>query len=321
MGELMLIGMKSSQISPIKRKRKVDYNKALARRAELFLDLKVLKNYEKELKQMNKKKTGRRFLYPKCFIEYLALLKVYLRVPYRTLESYMNFFKKSLLIERKPDHSTIHRRAVKLDIDLSESLKHKTNLVISIDSSGLKVHNRGEWIRKVHKVRRGFLKIHVAVNTKTNEIVELDSTRENVHDNRRFRPLVRRIMKKYKIKKILADAAYDDHRNFNLLRKHRIAPAIKLKRNSWDYKWGAKKFDRKHRIRRKYAALISKSYKEWRRRLGYNKRWLSEIVFSSFKNNFGEYFTPKKMENIRKEIVLRAYAHNMIMNDLLKCRS
>lgn len=125
-------------------------------------------------------------------------------------------------------------------------------------------------------------------------------------------------MKQYKIKKVLGDAAYDDHRNFNLLEKYHVIPAIKVKRNSLKFKWWPV-FDRKHRVRRKYVNLFRASYGNWKRKLDYGKRWTSEIVFSSFKANFGEYFAAKKMENIKKEILRKAYVHNMLMNHMLKC--
>lgn len=308
-------------LSPTTPTRKRDwkkYNNALVSRAELFLDLKALKSWENELRKMNKHKNGRKFIFPDCFIRYLALLQTYYHLSCRAVESLLAFLGKHILLLKKPDHSTIHRRITKLKLDIHDSIKHRKGLIVSIDSSGLKVHNRGEWIRHKHRVRRGYLKIHFAVNTKTREIIELESTKEEIHDNKRFRPIVRKLLKQYEIKKILADAAYDDHRNFNLLDKYGIIPAIKLKSNSWNYKWGARKFDKKHWIRRKYAAALAKSFKGWRRKMGYKKRWLSEIVFSCFKANFGEYFAAKRMKNIQQEIVRKAYVHNMLMNHLAR---
>lgn len=309
--------MLSPQTSTKKRNRK-SYNNALVSRAELFLDIKLLKDWEKELKKHNKRKNGRKFIYPNCFIKYLALLQTYYGFSCRHVESLLAFLEKHIPILKKPDHSTIHRRIVKLEIDFYKSVKHRKGLIVSIDSSGLKVHNRGEWIRHKHRVRRGYLKIHFAINTRTREIVELESTKEEVHDNRKFRPILRRVLKRYSVKKVLGDAAYDDHRNFNLLDKCKIVPAIKLKKNAFNHKWHPK-WDRKYRVRRKYAVMMLKSYKEWKRRLNYGKRWISEIVFSSFKANFGEYFAAKKMENIKKEILRKAYVHNMLMNHLLRC--
>jgi hypothetical protein len=37
---------------------------------------------------------------------------------------------------------------------------------LAVDSSGIKVHNGRDWIIKVWKVKKGYLKIHFAINTK-----------------------------------------------------------------------------------------------------------------------------------------------------------
>jgi hypothetical protein len=59
----------------------------------------------------------------------------------------------------------INRLDIKIDDDENKSsLQHDDNFVIAIDSTGIKVTNRGEWIRHKWKVKRGYLKIHIAVD-------------------------------------------------------------------------------------------------------------------------------------------------------------
>lgn len=66
------------------------------------------------------------------------------------------------------DYSTIDRRVNKLDLELDESLiMSNSPVIIAVDSSGVKVHNGGDWIRHVWKVKRGYLKIHFAVDIRT----------------------------------------------------------------------------------------------------------------------------------------------------------
>ena len=43
-----------------------------------------------------------------------------------------------------------------------------------MDSSGVKVHNGGGWIRHVWKVKKGYLKIHFAVDIRTGQVVSID---------------------------------------------------------------------------------------------------------------------------------------------------
>jgi Transposase DDE domain len=59
---------------------------------------------------------------------------------------------------------------------------------IAVDSTGIKVTNRGEWILdkwKNKRKRKGFIKIHVAVNIKTKKIVSMNVTKETIHDGER----------------------------------------------------------------------------------------------------------------------------------------
>ncbi|RLG39329.1 MAG: hypothetical protein DRN91_00150 [Candidatus Alkanophagales archaeon] len=47
---------------------------------------------------------------------------------------------------------------------------------MAVDSSGVKVANRGEWIRHKWKVRRGWIKVHIEVDVKTKEVVSIEVT-------------------------------------------------------------------------------------------------------------------------------------------------
>ena len=52
----------------------------------------------------------------------------------------------------------------------------KGDVVIAADSTGIKVTNRGEWIfdkLKNKRIRKGFIKIRVAVDLKTKKIVSM----------------------------------------------------------------------------------------------------------------------------------------------------
>jgi len=80
-----------------------------------------------------------------------------------------------------PDHSTIDRRVNKLSLSHEDTLvKSKSPVSIAVNASGVKVHNGGGWIRRVWKVRKGYLKIHFAVNIKTKQVASMDVSSEKV---------------------------------------------------------------------------------------------------------------------------------------------
>ena len=52
-------------------------------------------------------------------------------------------------------------------------------LIIAVDSTGIKVTNRGQWMHdkwNAQNKKKGYLKIHVAVNIKTKEILASEIT-------------------------------------------------------------------------------------------------------------------------------------------------
>ncbi len=64
-----------------------------------------------------------------------------------------------------------------------------------IDSTGIKVTNRGQWMRDKWyiKNKKGYLKIHVAINVKTKKIPSMMKvTDEHVHDSKVLPELVER---------------------------------------------------------------------------------------------------------------------------------
>ena len=109
-----------------------------------------------------------------------------------------------------------------------------TNFVIAIDSTGVKVTNRGEWIRHKWNVKRGYLKIHVAVDIKKKRILSLKVTSEQIHDGKVLPKLVDDIIIKQNkvIEYAIMDGSYDSNKNFQFLSFKGIKPAIKVRKNS-----------------------------------------------------------------------------------------
>ena len=127
---------------------------------------------------MNKDKEGRKFVYPDSFIKLLGYMRAYFHLPYRQTEGVVREHASNTL-PSIPDYSNISRRINRLDIKISsDDDVNKSNLfddyfIIAIDSTGIKVSNRGEWIRHKWNVKRGYLKIHVAVDIKKKRILSL----------------------------------------------------------------------------------------------------------------------------------------------------
>ncbi len=80
------------------------------------------------------------------------------------------------------------------------------------------------------KNKKGYLKIHVAVNVKTKKILAMKVTDEHVHDSKALLGLVDNIIKsdkKITIGKLFADGAYDGNDIFRYLADNGIYHALK----------------------------------------------------------------------------------------------
>ncbi len=167
------------------------YNQSLVGRGEILLGFDVINNWDTELKEMDKDKVGAPFHYPNTFLLLLlGYAKAYFHLPYRQTEGIAQCHAKGKL-PSIPNYTTINRRINRLDIKKNEGdTKNKEfedeYIVIAIDSTGIKVTNRGQWMRDKWDVRKKrYLKIHiVAVNVKTKKILSIKVTTELVHDSK-----------------------------------------------------------------------------------------------------------------------------------------
>ena len=281
-----------------------EYNAQLVRRGELLLDLEFLSGWDNDLDTMNKDRHGRPYTYPDSFIRFLALLHVVFKLPFRQTQGFIKALTKFIPGIKKPDHATIHRRVNKLDLCLDESIVDSVeHITLAIDATGIKVTNRGEWLRHKWKVKRGYLKIHFAVNTKTKEVTAFRVTTEETGDSKKFKELVDESSKRGKVNKVIADGAYDTKDNFRSLKEKGIEPAIKIRKNASTKPRGSR--ERAEEVRK----FKSKGYENWTKNKGYGQRWQVETAISTYKRTFGEYVTAKKFENMVNEISLKVFAY------------
>jgi hypothetical protein len=302
-------------------KRKINwskYNESLVRRGEVMFDIDFLENWRTELKVMNKGKEGAKYLYPSSLISLLAIVHVYL-LPYRQLEGFLRMMSIHIekLQEAVPDYTTMWWRVVKVKVRLNPEVNLEKDLItIAVDSTGIKVTNRGEWIREKwnnnnnnnnNKKRRGFIKIHVAVNVRTKKILSMEVTKEDVYDGKMLKKLVDNVSENKDVKKVLADGAYDSKDNFRYIDKMKIEPIIRVRKNSSTKAYIC--------MPRKMVVIEQlRDTKRWKKKHEYGMRWIAESAFSSIKRTFGEYVSSVKWNNIVNELLLKASIYNMFVD-------
>lgn len=289
-----------------------EYNEKLVRRGELYFAFDFLDSWTRDLAQMNDGKVGRRYAFPDPFIQQLMMLHIIFRVSYRSLEGMVRGLARYIPLLPPIDYTTIWKRGTKFDINLSDTItKSDEPVVIAIDSFGIKVTNRGEWMREVWKVHRGWIKVHIAVNVETKEIVGIEVTDERVGDNRMFGPLIDQSMQNLKgreIEQVDADGAYDTRNAFNKLAENQITPAIKIRANTSTRARGSP-------LRANHAReYLKMGYKSWKTKYDYGKRWAVEGAFSLVKRITGESVSATKPEFMLHEVALKFKFANILIN-------
>ena len=142
---------------------------------------------------------------------------------------------------------------------------------------------RRKW--RIQKDHRGWIKVHLAVDTRRKEILAISITDEKTGDDTGFKDLLNQCKENIsdaKIKKVLADGAYDRRSIFNYLRRHGIKSGIKMRK---DAKTDSNKSPYRISCIKRRDEI---GYNGWKKEVGYTKRWSCESLFSSVKRMLGE---------------------------------
>jgi hypothetical protein len=261
---------------------------------------------------MNKNKRGKPFIFPNSFILVIGYIRYSFHLPYRQTEGIIKATGKNLP-EKSPSYGHICKRINKLNVDINDHDSKDDDdeyIIIAADSTGIKVTNRGQWMDEKWNVlnrKRGYLKIHVAVNIKTKEILALEVTNEKVHDGMMLTELVNHVLDNTdtKIESVLADGAHDTDKNFQFLEQKGITPGIKVRKNSIIS-------IRNNRLRNREVRLQTKDdLLKWKAKRKYGYRWIAETAFSTIKRTFGEYVSATRFQNMVKEMMVKVSLYNL----------
>ena len=289
----------------VDRRNWKEYNESLVRRGEILLDFDLLDEWSAGLKKMNDGKEGAPFRYPEAFMRLLAYLHVLFHLPFRQEEGFVRSLSRYVDGLQVPRYSTIWERTNTLDMTL-DGVKTDEPISIAIDSSGIKVTNSGDWMRKKWKVKRGYVKIHLAVDARSKQAVSMQVTEETVSDGSQTEVLVQEAVAKNDVDRAYADGAYDSRADFNLLASYGIDPAIKVRKNASRKAKGS--------YARKESVIAQQTdFEGWKEEKGYGDRWAVEGAHSCIKRIFGEHVSAKKFVNMAQEMATKISLYNLFM--------
>lgn len=186
------------------------------------------------------------------------------------------------------------------------------DVVVAMDSTGIKVFNKGEWMREKWKIRRGWIKVHAMIDVETNQILGLEVTDESVQDDHMFESLIDQTTKhsdKISVQQVLGDGAYDRNHIFNYLEKHAMHSGIKTRTNATRRSQGSA-----FRAESVQERDDLGGYRKWADMVGYGMRWKVEGLFSSVKRIFGESVRASSKKGMLQEAMMKFNCYNMLVS-------
>jgi hypothetical protein len=271
----------------------VEYNSKLIKKGEWFFEFSFLDSMSRELKEMNKSKVGRPYKYSESFIEFESKLQPYF--DYRSIQGMCEALSEQIPNFPINNYTNACRRINELDLALPE-IDFDKPIYVGNDGSGIKVSNRGEWMRQKWQVRRAWIKAVITVDVEKKKILDIDVFENGDSEPDVFARHVKSLIKRgVPIRKGCADGAHDKRKLFNVFEKLKIEQAIKIRSNASTKAKGS--FSRAREVRR-FKAL---GYKEWAKETEYGMRWATEGKFSCVKRKFGEFVRSTKKKNMIEE--------------------
>jgi IS5 family transposase len=283
------------------------YNKKLINRGSInFL---IVPKTILLIKKFKAKSTGGRPQeYSSLLIELLVMLKIQYSLPYRALEGFAkSIFKEELKI---PSYSLICKRAKELEFML-EKLSQRRPKAVLLDASGLQVFGEGEWKRKIHGVGRPrkWMKIHIAIDERSQEIIAAILTSSNVGDSSVTEDLLDQSPSSIKVVK--ADGGYDRSGAREAIKKNKAKALIPPPKNARIDTDNQERNDHAKIIKSLGGDLVARSL--WGKLTGYNKRALVETAFSRYKRIFSGKLFSRTYDRQRVENHLKCLILNKMM--------
>jgi hypothetical protein len=322
--------LKKKSVVPCKPDGKIDwrkYDKALVERGSitLWIDAEVVSGWVEEPEV--KTRGGQRFYSDEAVASVLMVRSVF-HLPLRRAEGFCeSFFAETGVDLPVPDHSTLSRRCGDLDVPLPRALP-KGPLNVLIDSTGIKVYGEGEWKVRQHGIgkRRTWLKLHVAIDAATQEVVASVVSSANVSDDEVFDTLIDQIDED--IASVGGDGAYDKTKVRETIEGRGAEPCIPPRRDAKLQKKPAPSPLRQRALDKRDTAIrrieelkktktggdLSEARKLWRQETGYHQRSKVETTMYRYKTIFGQTVRARTFDNQVKEINLNLVALNRMTN-------
>jgi len=302
--------------------------KAMESFGRKLFDLGWGKTFDDDLALMNENKIGHPFMFSSAFISWALLLRTALGISYRLTLGMVN----SLLeLHDQPNISLtqLYTRCTEqaMNIDTNERflmfgtgrIEPKGHeITVALDATGISLNKYGGWLMHKWNLDRtsGWIKLHVAVDVDTNEILAFVITDETVGDITCTDKLMELVVAAgHDVGKLLADAGYDSKDNWRRYTNMKMHVCINIRSSQLTERaMGTGNLEirsygcvaRGNQMRR----IREIGRDEWKKENGYGMRWKVECTFSDLKRFLSDILRAKTKRNCVLETQNMVLVHN-----------
>ena len=280
-----------------------EYNRALVSRGSLTLWIDT-RTTDTWLDHSCPQRRGRRRTYADIAIQCSLVIREVYHLPLRSTEGMVSSILRLMKVQfRAPHYSTLSRRALKLQLQLSSHCKPIRHLVI--DSTGLKVYGEGEWKVRSHGAdrRRTWRKLHIGMDAANHQITAALITDKDMLDRNAMAELLEKT--EADIERVCADGAYDFEQCYQAI-KNREAISLIPPRSDAVIR-GKSPFEQRDENLRMIRKV---GRKQWKKKSTYHKRSLVETAFFRLKTIFSDRLRSHRTDTQATEALLRCLALN-----------
>ena len=306
--------------------------KAMAEFGRKLFDFDWDLTYSDDIGRMNDGKVGHPFVFSDNLIAWIALLRTVLKTSYRLMLGIANHFIESSGL-RPMSLTQLYDRCNSIELNIGSDERFLAfgqgnvcpkphPITVALDATGISLNKYGGWL--AHKWNRkkvsGWVKLHVAVDVSTNEILAFVVTDEKVGDITCTDKLMDMVMAAgHDIGTLLADAGYDSKENWNRYSRMGIKVCININSTQISEKHAVKY----PRLIRSHGCVVRGNHMrrilevgrdQWKSENGYNMRWKVECTFSDLKRILLDILRARTRWNCVQETLNRVLAHNMYKN-------
>ncbi len=212
-----------------------------------------------------------------------------------------------------PDHTTLSRRARTWMPTVERRAAPDAPLHVLVDGTGLKVYGAGQWLEEKHgaKSRRGWRKLHLAVDADSGEIIAHSLTDQEAGDGSQLEPSPAQIDDE--IDQFTADGAYDGTPTYDAVFHHSPgARGVVTPRSKAVERPNAQaSCQRDDHI----ASMQIDGRLKWQAATGYGKRALVETTMGRYKGVIGQRLRARSFLAQQTEAAIGV----AILNRMLAC--